>query len=65
MPQGLPGFPGVTRFVLGPLPSGARFLRLQAEDPGGPSFVVLPADEDASAALLDTAALAEARAPSA
>ena len=62
MPQGLPSFPGVTRFALAPLPGAARFLRLQAEEPGGPAFVVLPADEDAAAALLDAATLAEARA---
>ena len=62
MPQGLPGFPEVTRFALAPLPGAAGFLRLQAEDPGGPALVVLPADEGAAAALLDAAALAEARA---
>ena len=61
MPQGLPGFPGMTRYALGPLPSAERFLRLQAEDPNGPSFVVLPADEAGAGALLDPAALAEAR----
>lgn len=62
MPQGLPGFPGVTRFTLGPLPGAvARFLRLRAEDPGGPAFVVLPADGEAAGALLDPAAQAEAR----
>lgn len=61
MPQGLPGFPGVTRFALGPLPGAARFLRLRAEDPRGPAFVVLPAGEDPAGTLLDQAALAEAR----
>lgn len=66
MPQGLPGFPGVTRFALGPLSgdeggAAARFFRLRAEEPGGPAFVVVPADTGAAGALLDTAALAEAR----
>lgn len=44
MPRGLPGFADIARFRLEPLPGVDRFLRLRAEDAGGPAFIVLRQD---------------------
>jgi len=58
LPAGLPGFPDARAFRLRRLPGAAGFALLEAEEPGGPRFVVLEVGEPE--AVFGPAATAEA-----